>query len=142
MTKMSLNIHLIHIMDDENNNLTTRVIWAPMIERTYEKVDRCAGRNPSSVLGGIRLNGLPASRAGVHRRLFALSPRWVGRLTLSARVLNASSASSPFGQRSRFCPEPELSPCASRRRGPAKWMEFPQALLGSEAAHRLTDRDI
>ena len=35
---------------------------------------RCAGRNSSSVLGGIRLNGLPASQAGAHRRLFALSP--------------------------------------------------------------------
>ena len=32
-------------------------------------------RNPSSVLGGIQLNGLPASRTVIHRRLFALSPR-------------------------------------------------------------------
>jgi len=32
-------------------------------------------RNPSFVLGGIRLCGLPASRTGTHRRLFALPPR-------------------------------------------------------------------
>ena len=99
---------------------------------------RCAGRNPSPVLGGIRLNGPPAPRAGAHRRLFALPPRRVGRLTRSRRVLNASRASSQSGGRSRFCPEPGLSPHASRRRGPAWWMEFPQAqrLEGRPPAHR------
>ena len=35
----------------------------------------CASHNPSSVLGDIQLNGLPASLTEIHRRLFALSPR-------------------------------------------------------------------
>lgn len=33
-----------------------------------------AGRNPSSVLGGIRLCGLPPSRATAHRRCLPLHP--------------------------------------------------------------------
>ena len=104
-----------------------------------EECGRCPGRNPPSVLGGIQLNGLPASQAGHRRRLFALSPRWDGRLTRARGVLSLQGITARHG-RSRLCPEPGVSPCASRRRGPARWMEFPQA-KGPAAARRLTDQD-
>ena len=102
------------------------------------KVGRCAGRNPPSVHGGIQLYGLPGSQAGHLRPLFALSPRWVGRLTRSKGVLSPTQASSQCPWRSRLCPLPGVSPYASRRRGPARWMEFPQAMRpGSRPpAHR------
>jgi len=107
---------------------------------TRSRVGRCAGRNPSSVRGGIQLYGLPASQAGHPRRLFALPPRRVGRLTQARSVLNLLSVIACHG-RCRLCPLPALSPYTSRCRGPARWMEFPQAPEGPKAAHRLTDHD-
>ena len=107
--------------------------------RTRKIGDRCPGRNPPSVLGGIQLNGQPAPQAGHLRRLFALSPRWDGRLTQARSVLSLQGITARH-ERSRLCPEPRVSPRASRHRGPAWWMEFPQA-KGPAAARRLTDQN-
>jgi len=63
----------------------------------------CVGRNPSFVLGSIRLSGQPAPLAAVHRRLFALAPR--GTAVSPQPPASSSSAESSSSDRwtSRFC---------------------------------------
>ena len=97
----------------------------------------CAGCNPSSVLDGIRLYGLPASPTETHRRLFALPPR---RTAVSpfpsepTRRLNTPQRHRLSG-RIVSVPEPGLSPHALRRCGLCGGRSFPrhpQPVLGAE----------
>ena len=99
----------------------------------------CLGRNPSFVLGGIQLSGLPALRAAVISAYLPLHPtgRPFHRFLQSPRQLSMPHR-HPIAGRSVSASEPRLSPYASQRRGSARWMEFPQPFPGPSAAHRLT----
>jgi len=95
-----------------------------------------AGRNPPSVLGGIRLRAHPDLGRGPHRSLFGPKPR-DGRFILSLGVIGGLAplplpggftASYPSAEGGFVSvPEPGVSPCVSRRRGPRFSVEFPQA---------------
>ena len=63
----------------------------------------CVGRNPSFVLGSIRLSGLPAPPAAVHRRLFALAPRGTAVSPRPPASSSSAESSSPHRWTSRFC---------------------------------------
>lgn len=86
--------------------------------------------------GSIQLCGLPAPPVGGYRRLFALAPCGlvVSPSPIGDLILHGIIACQG---RYRFCPLPRVSPYASQRRSPTRWMEFPQT-SGPTAAPQLT----
>jgi len=89
--------------------------------------DQRAGRNPPSVLGGIRLSRLPVSHTDLIDTYLPLHP-WTGRFTVSTNMLNdLTRLIDGVGGRFVSAPVAGLSSYALQRHGSAKWAEFPQA---------------
>ena len=85
----------------------------------------CAGCNPSSVLwrhSAMRATRAPSRKASAPIRPCTLR---VSRLTQARSDLPLQGIIAHHG-RYRFCPLPRVSPYASQRRSPTRWMEFPQ----------------
>ncbi len=78
-------------------------------------------------LGSIQLSGLPAPRADLTGAYLPLHPQ-VSRFTASISLLSELERIIVHSADGRFVSAllPRLSPYASRRRGSALWMEFPQ----------------
>ena len=105
-------------------------------------VGRCAGRNPPSVLSGIRLYGLPAPPAGGYRRLFALSPCGSAVSAQPPGVLAPDRGSQHLpGEVSFLSGADALASRLAASQPCSVDGVSSDPLGGPAAAHRLTDRE-
>ena len=120
--------------------------WCPYLFKPYKpycsKCGRCAGRNPPSVLSGIRLYGLPAPPAGGYRRLFALSPCGSAVSAQPPGVLAPDRGSQHLpGEVSFLSGADALASRLAASQPCSVDGVSSDPLGGPAAAHRLTDRE-